>query len=361
MEEINYIIYENIKITDWIKTGAVLLGIPLTIISLYKLFKKDQTHSENIGKLSDLITSQNDINTSLNGQLDELKNHTKELHDKNLFKIDENKMTEKSLKIKIQRYSDETIKKYDELKTYVFQQLKSLKEPIEHQIEEFGKASTSLAEKKNNGFQFTIDPSLRVKNIENLDNEDLFRVFVRHNSQEHEKKIEMYVKLEKAMSFIQYMKENLKTDISSVYTRYQTNEDEWGNAVRSIQTHFESFVNSNIAQNIPANKDGFVKDIDDIFSKWVNQESATLNIRDIYFMRDNYVEPIRIVCNRYTPDQRCEILLPHIVNAEGAYRNIDHLKGMLKDVFDNYSKNLSNSWDSIEEIIEEFTEKKDNE
>jgi len=356
MSDINYIIFENIKITDWIKAIGVLLGVPITLVSLYKLFKKDLTHSENINKLTELVGSQEEINMSLKGQLDEMKTQTEELHKKNLFKIDENKMTEKSLKLDIQRYSDETIKKYDDLQTYVFQQLKGLEDPITHQIEEFENASKELAEKKNNGFQFTIDPALRVKNIEKINNEDLFKVFVNHNSLEKERKLELFVKLEKAVAFIQYLKENLKPDINSIYERYQTHEEDWGEAVSNIQRLFESFVTTNVAQGVFPDQDPFIKEIDNLISVWIKQDSEDCNVREIYFMRDNYVEPIRISCNRYIPDQRCDLMLPYLTQAEGAFRNIGNLKSLLKKVIDNYKKNLQDSWDSILEIIAEFKE-----
>jgi len=122
MEETNWIILEGIKITDWIKSIGVLLGIPTAIWGVIKLFKKDSKHEQRINKLSDLVESQNGINESLQGQLKELKEHTEELHKRNLFQIDSNKMQKKDLNLKIKRYDDERNLKYLEIKQYVTEQ-----------------------------------------------------------------------------------------------------------------------------------------------------------------------------------------------------------------------------------------------
>ena len=91
------------------------LEFQFALISLIKLFRKDSKHDEKITELQSLVTSQNDINTSLMGQLDQLTSQTEILHRRNLFQIDHNNMTEKSLKLDLKKYEDETVVKFDDL------------------------------------------------------------------------------------------------------------------------------------------------------------------------------------------------------------------------------------------------------
>jgi hypothetical protein len=318
---------------------------------LISLFKKDKKHDENINELKNLVSSQEEINNSLKGQMEELKSQTEILHNRNLFQIDENKMNEKRLKLDIQRYSDETVIKFEELRAYVIEQLNGLEIPIIHQLKSFKEASEKLALKENNGFEFTIDPSLKVNNLQSIDNRDLFKAFMTGVHADRPSKIESYLKLEKGVAFIQYMKEELKNDITSIYERYQTYEDQWGQNVQKIQAHLEHFVSQNMQEKIEPQHDPFVEGLDNIASNWYSMQKDNLNIRDTYFMRNNYVEPIRILCNKFTTDNRTDLLLPLIVNSEGAYMNIDNLRNSMKKVIDNYYKNLEKSWERIQESL----------
>jgi len=366
-EPLQYIIWNDIKITDWIKALGVLLGVPITLISLFKLFRKDSKHDEKITELQSLVTSQNDINTSLKGQLDQLTSQTEILHKRNLFQIDHNIMTEKSLKLDLKKYEDETIVKFDDLSEYVIEILKGLEGPINNQIDGFKNASIELSKKENVGFEIMIDPSLRISNITNIKNQDLFKVFVQENNQEREEKIESFLKLEKAVALIEYVKTELRNDVNMVFSLYQTHESQWGEAASLVQRHIESFTSKNIAGNISPAQDPFVGELNEIFGTWFepskkgeNGEEGK-NVRDMYYMRDNYIEKIRILCNKYTTDPRTDILLPLCTQAEGAFQNVNCLRTKLKGIVDNYNVQLTKSLKNINQSLTTLEIKKDGE
>jgi len=173
--------------------------------------------------------------------------------------------------------------------------LKGLEGPITNQIDGFKKASIELSKKENVGFEIMIDPSLRIS-ITNIENQDFFKVFVQENNQEREEKIESFLKLEKAVAIIEYVKTELRNDANMVFSLYQTHESQWVEAASLVQRHIESFKIKNIAGDISPVQDPFVGALDEIFGTWFesskkceNGEEAK-NVRDMYYMRDNYIE-----------------------------------------------------------------------
>lgn len=358
-ETTQYIVWEGIKITDWIKAIGVILGVPVTVWGIFQLFKKDKKHESKIRSLENLVKSQDEINISLKGQLSELTNQTDILHKRNLFQIDENKMTERSLKLELKKYEDETVVKFEDLQEYVLELLKGLKGPIDNQIAGFDTASKELAKNENVGFDIMIDPSLRITNLQNIKNQDLFKVFVQENKQKREEKIDSFLKLEKAVALIEYVKQELRNDVNMVFSMYQSHESQWGEAVQMIKTHLDTFTSSNISNGIPASDDPFVSELNEIFGRWYDQINSGINIRDTYFMRDNFVEPIRIACNHHTTDHRTKILLPLCTIAESAYSNIDYLRKKLKSIIDNYQVQLEKSKTNIMKSIDTLELKDD--
>ena len=204
-----------------------------------------------------------------------------------------------------------------------------------------------------------IDPSLRISNITNIRNQDLFKVFVQNNCQEREDKIDSFLKLEKAVALIEYVKSELRNDVNMVFLLYQKHEVEWGESVSHLQRHIEGFTTKNIADNVSPMEDPFVGDLNEIFANWFEPSKKGLNVRDMYYMRDNYIEKIRVLCNHYITDSRTDLLLPFCTQAEGAFQNINFLRNKLKEIVDNYNDQLTKSLVNIKHSLKTLQIKND--
>ncbi|MEZ7496596.1 hypothetical protein QO206_13965 [Leeuwenhoekiella aequorea] len=60
------------SITDWISAIGVLLGVPITIVSLYKLFMKDKEQERKLNSLEKMAIEQNNIVLQLKSQADQM-------------------------------------------------------------------------------------------------------------------------------------------------------------------------------------------------------------------------------------------------------------------------------------------------
>ena len=335
------IVWDNITITDLINTIGVLITIPTAIYAFFKLFTKDKEQEEKLENLEKLVVAQKNINESLNQQLIQLTKHTEELHKSNLYKIDSNLLQEDKLKLEIQKYGDETRKKYEEIREYIIELLKGMIEPISEQIETLNLSSERLLELKDTPFEFTVVTTIAQKSIENIDNKDLFKAFVFNNPKNKSQKIDSYIKLEKSIAFLNYMKKEFRSDIDAVFKRIDENKSQWGQNISLIQHNFEIYISTNVSKGISPAQDLFASGLDEIFNSWIENKSQVENIRDLYFMRKEYLEPIRLLCNKYIKDPRIHILLRLIVNCEDAFQNIHALRKQLKVILDSYNENLT--------------------
>lgn len=64
------------SITDWVQAIGVLLGVPVAVWSIIKLFLKDKQKEHELTTLKDIAKSQNSLIGRINEQIDELKKQT---------------------------------------------------------------------------------------------------------------------------------------------------------------------------------------------------------------------------------------------------------------------------------------------
>ncbi len=341
------IIWEGITITDWIKAIGVLLGIPVAVWGIISLFRKDKKHGEKLNRLEMLVATQEGINQSLTEQLGELKAQTEILHNRNLYQIDHNKMTERQLDLELQKYQDESVVRFEDLREYVIEVLKGLEGPINNQVRGFDVALGALSKRVNLGFEIIVDPSLRITNLKNINNQDLYKIFVQKNALNRDQKISSFLKLEKSVALIEYVKKELRKDVTLIFKVYRKHEDEWGDKVQKIRSCYESLLIENLRDQRSADSDPFVAGLDSIFANWL-ENAEKVNIRDLYYLRVNLIEPVKMLCNRHIIDPRTKDIISLCTEAEVSFVNMDTLRNRLFDVISNYRAQLVAAWNNIE-------------
>ncbi|WPQ63054.1 hypothetical protein SIO70_32320 [Chitinophaga sancti] len=50
-------LWEGIKITDWISAMGVIIGVPVAIVSIFKLFQKNKEHEQQIASFTSMVIS----------------------------------------------------------------------------------------------------------------------------------------------------------------------------------------------------------------------------------------------------------------------------------------------------------------
>jgi hypothetical protein len=86
-------------ITDWIIAISSVLGIPLIIWGIIKIFKKDKNQERKINSLENLAVSQTDITNKMTDEINELAKQTSEYQYQSSLMEESNKLISKQIEI----------------------------------------------------------------------------------------------------------------------------------------------------------------------------------------------------------------------------------------------------------------------
>ncbi len=89
----------QISISDLVQAVGVIIGIPVALWTMIKLFKKDTERQKEIISLVNIAQSQKEINSTLETQIRELKNQTKEFQHQTRILSQSNTLLEKQISI----------------------------------------------------------------------------------------------------------------------------------------------------------------------------------------------------------------------------------------------------------------------
>lgn len=314
--------------TDWIRAVVAILGIPVAIWGIVKLFIKDKATERKLNSLEEVSVSQARINENMDEQLKELKIQTDEFKKQSLFMIDRNKMTEESLRIESEKHEYERQKKYVELEEYFIQVLMSIQEPLEKQAVNYERFGSELMEDRVHDFRLEIVTAIRIENIEVIDSTDLYKIFVSKRKGIVEEKIQLYNELQNSINYIRLVKSKEEGKFEKLLERYRTHEKDWQDAIVAIHRFYDEALMQANRDNITRTDDPFFEAWHQVIQSWSEQRNnpAIDNIRDPYFMIDSYVKPLLQLCNRHKDDIRCDKLVPVLTRCLSAQKNMDHVR-----------------------------------
>jgi hypothetical protein len=86
-------------ITDWINSIAALLGIPIVVWGLIKLFLKDKNQERKLSSLEKLAVSQDEVIKKMTEQINELSKQTSEYQFQSVLMKESNSLISKQLEL----------------------------------------------------------------------------------------------------------------------------------------------------------------------------------------------------------------------------------------------------------------------
>lgn len=350
--------------TDWIRAIAAMLGIPVAIFGIIRLFKKDEERERQISSLEKLATTQNKTLTKFENQILELQRHTIEFGKQSISMVEQNSLLAKSLKIEQDKHKYETQKQYEELEEYFKQVLISIKSPVEKQVEKFKAFATLLAEDKATDFQPELETAILIENIENIEISDLYKIFV-INRIDDQDKVTSFQNLTRAIAYIKMIKEDVKDSLDRFLNKYGIYEKEWLENIQALQGLYDQFLGFSQANQINMQEDILLSGWRDFVVGWIELENNPdiENARDPFFVFENYIKPLKGLCQENMGDSKIRHILPLLINCESSISNMRHQKTFYSDYYksiaenmEKSSQNLFESLDKLEqiEIIDKF-------
>lgn len=355
-DDLNVSAYKNDSITDWIRAIAQLIGIPATIWGLITLFRRDKKQERKLKGLEDIAISQNEINTNFVNQINELKTQTQEFKEHTSLMAQKNSIIEESLNLEKEKHSYLTEKRLEELEEYYCELIKSLLEPIEQQAKNLTDFADNLKEKKIKDYYLKTNSSLHIENIEAINHNDLYKIFVTNRQGNREEKIQNFRILTDSVNLIKRLKVTIPEEFKTFIKKFDKFQDLWNGNADGIGRLYDEYVTINESKNIHPNRDSFLNEFGKIIGNWHSLGSSpkTENIHDPYFVLEKLILPLKQLCLR-VQDQRVLQILPLITECEYAIANLDNLKNIYGDLATTNSEELLKTKDRLNESIKNLS------
>ena len=227
-------------------------------------------------------------------------------------------------------------KRLERIEAYFWTIIENIIEPINIQIKLFRKTAADLENKEHKDFVYFETPDLNIKNFESIYPHDLHNIFLSKRKIKLTERTKHFSNILNVLEFVKLQKASLKQNFSEFFSDFRRYENSWQKNGEAIFRFFDNFIFHNKSKDIPASKDPFLKNMDQIINKWSKLE----NSKNFYVAFDNLIKPVRLLCKEYPIDPRANIILPYLVEAEYAFNNIVNVKSIYYNLFSSEADKL---------------------
>lgn len=137
--------------------------------------------------------------------------------------------------------------------------------------------------------------------------------------------------------------------IKDVNNKYQ---QDYKNIIDRSDYLFREMISQ--SQSTPLQQDVFLFTIDKIRLAWFELENKGINYKDMYVVKEMYLEPMRNLCNQNIRDSRSAIMLKEIMPCIYLFNNIESTKKVFRRHYLLLAKKLQNSWFEINVTLKKF-------
>lgn len=242
------------------------------------------------------------------------------------------------------------VKRLNELEEYFYSLSEQIKNPINDQIKIFKELADDIADEKKNQFLYKDNINLDVTNLLNIQHLDLHKIFIARKKGEIKKKAGHFTNMTNTLNYLESLKINAKKNFEIYFSEFRENEGNWREAYNSIMENFDTFVSSNIRNDIQKVNDDFLNDFDTLLQEWDKYEYKN----NIYLAYKNFILPLRGICKRYRGDERVNVIAQLVNSARSAFISIDYYKKTYSNRFNADASYLKSKFESFESAIKYF-------
>lgn len=204
--------------------------------------------------------------------------------------------------------------------------------------------SKKIKEKRLSNQVIGLLSELRMDNAENIDQADLYKIFVTIRKGDRTTKLEQFLRLYKALSFINDYKNFMPNFYGELNKRRNETYNLWNENIGKIGTFYDKFLIENSVITSPHMvNDSFMKRFRELNSNWQSLIDDENNINDPYIVLKHFIDPLYEFCQENTDPAKILELMPWIVNCKTAIMEFDNLK----DTYSSFAKRDSQEIDSV--------------
>lgn len=239
------------------------------------------------------------------------------------------------------------------IKKFYLHTVESNLEPLENQIKSNIKLINVIKRKVASNFSYRMITSLNFEDLKNIDQKDLFNIFL--NQQIDESKVENFRKIKNSIRIIESITDLAMDMVKYIDSKYQNYQDQFAIYIDKIQRIIEKETHILDEQNVDIVTDQFLYSLWQVALNWHN--ITNVDNRDPYIVNEQYLIPMRDVCARFHTDHRKPELLNLIINAQHNFEQIDNVKNIYRGSLINDTRELIKANNNIKYVLEELNEK----
>jgi len=249
--------------------------------------------------------------------------------------------------LSIYNFHSQKIKRLNELEEYYNVVINGLYKPIEDQASSLLALSKNLNDINIEEAKLKNEPSLNFENIKNIDNSDLYKIFVSNRNGDKMNKLKNFGELERAINRIKFIKSNLMTNYKNCIQQNNSYRTSWNQNWSEILKYRRNSIEETVKnQN---NNDEFLKNIGQLHEGLRNvKDNHKLKTRQLKF-----IVPLHKLCEDYfTNDPKAGHILSFTIECNSAFNGIETTSKRYKELFEKNRDDLLEDKNTIKESLE---------
>lgn len=239
-------------------------------------------------------------------------------------------------------------KRLKELEEYIINLIELLELPLTKQKDTLIDFTKKLKEKKEQHYTLVEITSFQPRLLTEINNNDLYTIFVKNKKGRIEKKTELFAQLRGKLFFIDRIKKTLPISFLELANKLESYVLIYKENIKPTDDEFSRLITQNNNQGLEI--DNLINEIDDIRYKW----TLLPDFQDINISYENYILPLKEICIKYIRDTRIELIKKHTYECIYAYKNIEEVKYFFRKKFLIDARGLQTSMIELKKTLKEF-------
>jgi len=217
-------------------------------------------------------------------------------------------------------------KRLKELEEYFIKLIELLEEPLMKQKEALVGLTKKLKQKIEQHYFVADITSFRVELIKEIDNKDLYDIFIKRKKGKTDTKTKLFQKIRGQIDFLDEVKKSIKISFEDLMHKSQKYDETYKDNLKITSEAFDNILTQNQLRGITPDQDPFLLSLDRIRAAWVQRGTEDTPFQDRYLAREHYLDPVQKLCRQSIADPRAVFVLKHIQESIYAFDNIEEVK-----------------------------------
>lgn len=247
-------------------------------------------------------------------------------------------------------------KRLRELEEYFLKNIEMLEAPLVLQRQAFISISRVLKEEKEQHYVIDDVTGLSGGFLDDVDNKDLYKIFVRNKKGNIKLKTELYRKLRSNLDYILAIKKGFITDSLKLMENEEKYSTKYKESIKALNDLLDDLIHQRKKEKSTPEDFPALFNIAQVRTSWIEKNTTeTESYLDLFFSFANFIKPAQEICKASQNDETVGIIIKPLMDCVYAYHNICELRRFYRRHFVLDGRGLQKSMHTIKSVIKDFS------